>query len=108
MKYLALLLLAACASGPVFEDAPASGRSYSSTLVESRIGDPEYVHRTCYWKSREAGAKVHGSISIKGCAFSENGRAVILWIDPKSFANHEGMEVAGHELYHQHNFINHK
>lgn len=103
-----LALLAGCAGNPTFTDAPAVGKPQASVIVESRIADLATVSATCSWKAREGGTRFLPGTSIKGCTFEEHGRYVILWTDPKSFTNVEAFEVAGHELYHRHNFIDHK
>jgi hypothetical protein len=91
---------------PNFVDVPARGQSYAEVLVKSRIADEETVRATCYWKNREAGVRVERG--APGCSFMENGVRVILWTDPRSFTNSVGLEIAGHELYHHHNRIDHK
>ena len=103
-----MFLLSACAGNPTFTDAPAVGKPQATVVVESRIADLATVSATCSWKAREGGTRFLPGATIKGCTFEEQGHFVILWTDPKSFGNREAFEVAGHELYHRHNFIDHK
>lgn len=100
------IAVAGCAAAPTFVDVPARGPARPNVLVESRVADEATVKRTCYWKAREAGVRLfEGS---PGCSFTENGRRVILWVAPRSFTDRLPLEVAGHELLHHHNVIDHK
>lgn len=105
--FLALATLSGCAAPPPsFEDVPASGPARLVVVVESRVADEATVKTTCYWKAREAGTRLMEG--APGCAFTEHGRRVILWVAPRSFRDRLALEVAGHELLHQHNLIDHR
>lgn len=103
---LVMLLASGCASSPVFTDIEPTQPARKTVLVESRIDTEDAVRGACALKARESGVKVF--VGSPGCSFVENGRLVILWIDPKSYNNKAALEIAGHELYHHHHLKDHR